>query len=96
MVIRNSLEGLSSLFGANTTASVGATISSGAVSDTSVLNSDSATLSSAASQMSQSATEDGVRMEKVNAIQSALAAGTYKVSSAEVASKVVDALLVSA
>ena len=96
MVIRNSLEGLSSLFGANTTASVGATISSGAVSDTSVLNSDSATLSSAASQMSQSATEDGVRMEKVNAIQSALAAGTYKVSSAEVASKVVDAMLVSA
>lgn len=96
MVIRNSLEGLNSLFGASATASVGTAINSGAVSNTSVLNSDSATLSSAASQMSQSATEDGVRMDKVNAVQSALAAGTYKVSSAEVASKVVDAMLVSA
>lgn len=96
MVIRNSLEGLSSLFGANTTASVGTAINSGAVSDKGVLSSDSATLSSAASQMSQSATEDGVRMEKISAVQSALAAGTYKVSSAEVASKVVDAMLVSA
>ena len=96
MVIRNSLEGLNSLFGANATASVGTAIKNGSVLDNGVLSSDSATLSSAASQMSQSATEDGVRMEKVSAVQAALAAGTYTVSSAEVASKVVDAMLVSA
>jgi flagellar biosynthesis anti-sigma factor FlgM len=96
MVIRNSLEGLNSLFGTSSTASVGAAINTGATSNTSVLNSDSATLSSAASQMSQSAAEDGVRLDKVSTVQSALLAGTYQVSSAEVASKVVDAMLVSA
>jgi flagellar biosynthesis anti-sigma factor FlgM len=96
MVIRNSLESLSSLFGTGSTASVGSTSRSGATSNTDALDSDSATLSSAGSEASQAAATDSVRTEKVSAVQSALEAGTYKVSSAEVASKVVDAMLVSA
>lgn len=57
------------------------------------ITSDRATLSSAASEISDAATGEDVRMDKVSQVQQALAAGTYDVSASAVASKVVDAML---
>jgi negative regulator of flagellin synthesis FlgM len=57
------------------------------------LTSDRATLSSAGSEVSQTAADPEVRMDKVAAVQAALAAGTYNVPASAVASKVVDAML---
>ena len=54
---------------------------------------DRATLSSAASEAAGMAGADGVRTEKVAVVQAALASGTYSVSSAAVASKLVDSML---
>ena len=59
----------------------------------SALSSDLATFSSAGSEVSQTADDTEVRMDKVAAIQAALAAGTYNVSASDVASKVVDSML---
>jgi negative regulator of flagellin synthesis FlgM len=57
------------------------------------LGSDRATLSGAGSEISQTATDSGVRTDKVSAIQAALAAGSYSVPASAVASKMVDAML---
>lgn len=53
---------------------------------------DRATLSTA-SQVASSADDSSVRMDKVTAIQSALAAGTYNIPASAVASKLVDSML---
>jgi flagellar biosynthesis anti-sigma factor FlgM len=50
-------------------------------------------LSSAGSEVSLTASEPGVRADKVASIQAALAAGTYNVPPSAVASKMVDAML---
>jgi negative regulator of flagellin synthesis FlgM len=93
MDIRNGLDGLKSLFGVESTASVAArpTCNSKA-GESGTPGNDRATLSSAGSQVSQVAQEDGVRTEKVASIQAALASGTYNVPAAGVATKVVDAM----
>jgi negative regulator of flagellin synthesis FlgM len=94
MDIRSSLEGLKSLLG--TPAPAPATTpqsKSGATAGGSALSSDQATFSSAGSEVSQTAGGTEVRMDKVAAIQAALAAGTYNVSAADVATKVVDSML---
>ncbi|HEY1209232.1 MAG TPA: flagellar biosynthesis anti-sigma factor FlgM [Terracidiphilus sp.] len=94
MDIRSSLEGLKSLLG--TPAPEPATTAqpkSGATAGGSALSSDRATFSSAGSEVSQTAGDSGVRMDKVASIQAALAAGTYNVSAADVATKVVDSML---
>ena len=54
---------------------------------------DRATFSQAAKEVSHSAARTDVRMEKVLAIQKALAAGTYNVPASEVAEKVIDSML---
>lgn len=54
---------------------------------------DHATLSTAGTEVAQTAAESGVRTDKVAAVQAALAAGSYNVPSAAVAGKVVDAML---
>lgn len=56
------------------------------------LEADDAALDSAAGEKPEAA-EEGVRMEKVMAIQAALADGSYSVPASEVASKIVDAML---
>jgi flagellar biosynthesis anti-sigma factor FlgM len=92
MDIRNSLESLRTLLGATSpvaTQGKSATPSSSG----SGLMTDRATLSSAASEISDAAAGEGVRMEKVTAGQQALAAGTYSVPAYAVASKVMDAML---
>ena len=93
MDIRNSLDGLKSLLGVNPPAPAATQPRSTAATGGSALASDSATLSSAGSEVSLTAAESDVRMDKVASIQAALEAGTYNVSASAVASKVVDAML---
>jgi len=95
MDIRNSLDGLKSLLGVNPTAPSAAQSKNAVATGTagSALESDRATLSSAGSEVSQAVSEEGVRTDKVAAIQAALAAGTYNVPASAVASKIVDAML---
>ena len=93
MDIRNSLDGLKSLLGVNPTAPSVPQGKNSAATTGSGFDSDRATLSSAGSEVSQAVSQEGVRTEKVAAIQAALAAGTYNVSASAVASKMVDAML---
>jgi negative regulator of flagellin synthesis FlgM len=93
MDIRNSMEGLRSLLGVDTTAPASAGARGSSPAGSNAIGSDSATVSSAASEVAQTASADGVRMDKVASIQAALAAGTYSVPASAVASKMVDAML---
>jgi negative regulator of flagellin synthesis FlgM len=94
MDIRNGLDGLKSLLGAAPTAgAVKQQPRSGAAASESALSRDSATLSSAGNEVSQTASDSGVRADKVAGIQAALAAGTYSVPASAIASKVVDSML---
>jgi negative regulator of flagellin synthesis FlgM len=93
MDIHNGLDGLKSLLGVTPAAPAVAGSKRSAGSGESVLSSDMATLSSAGSEVSQTAAGSDVRMEKVTAIQAALVAGTYSVPASAVASKVVDSML---
>lgn len=54
---------------------------------------DQATFSQAATEVSLVADTPSARMEKVNAIQQALAAGTYNVPANAVAGKLIDTML---
>lgn len=94
MDIRNSLEGLKTLLGVNP-ASQAAPQSKGttAALTGNTFDADRATLSSAGSEVSQAASAEDVRTEKVAGVQAALAAGTYNVPAEQVASRVVDAML---
>ena len=97
MDIRSSLDGLKSLLGTTQTAQVSTDARSTASTTTpSALESDSATLSSAAAQVSQTAADEGVRMDKVTAIQSALSSGSYNVAASVVATKLVDSMMAGA
>ncbi len=96
MDIRNSLDGLRSLLGVNPAVPSVPQSRSNAATNGSTFDADRATLSDAANEVSQAASGEGVRTEKVAAVQAALAAGTYNVSAAAVASKVVDAMLAGA
>jgi flagellar biosynthesis anti-sigma factor FlgM len=94
MDIRTGFDGLRSLLGvsqANNPAAQPA--KNGAARENNPVSSDVATLSSAGSEVAQSASDDGVRMDKVSSIQAALAAGTYNVPASAVASRMVDAML---
>ncbi len=93
MDIRSSLDGLKSLLGVNPPAPAATQPRSTTAAGGSALASDSATLSSAGSEVSQTASESDVRTDKVASVQAALAAGTYNVPASAVASKVVDAML---
>ena len=95
MEISSSLEALGSMLGVQGGVSrAGEGRSSGAAGP-GPLGADHATLSSAASEVAQSAGEDGVRAGKVASIQAALTAGSYSVPASAVASRVVDAMLAS-
>ena len=94
MDIRSSLDGLKTLLGV-TPPSTAATQRprGGTASEANALTTDRATLSSAGSEVAQSAADGGVRTGKVAEIQAALQAGTYNVPASAVASKMVDAML---
>jgi negative regulator of flagellin synthesis FlgM len=94
MDIRSSLDGLKSLLGVAPAApSATQQTKSSSTTGGSALGSDRATFSSAGSEVSLTASEPGVRTDKVAAVQAALAAGTYNVPASAVASKVVDVML---
>lgn len=93
MEIRSSLEGLNSLLGVNAPGAAQSQGTGRATAGAWGLGADQATLSSAASQMAQATSGDGVRMDKVAAVQAALSDGTYSVPASAVASKLVDAML---
>lgn len=94
MEIRNSFEGLKSLLGVNGAAAPPAAQGKAAgVAQGGAFSADSATLSSAASEVAQAAGGDDVRMDRVASIQAALASGTYSVPASAVASSLVDAML---
>jgi flagellar biosynthesis anti-sigma factor FlgM len=93
MDIRNSLDGLKSLLGVAPPAPAATQTKSNTAAGSGALASDSATLSSAGSEVSLTAAEPGVRMDKVASVQAALEAGTYNVPASAVASRVVDAML---
>ncbi len=93
MDIRNSLDSLRSLLGTTPATTPVGGPKNGATQGTSALGADQATLSNAGSEVSLSAGTDGVRTEKVAAMQAALAAGTYDVPVSAVASKLVDAMI---
>lgn len=61
--------------------------------NSSAASADEAHLSSAAKMATQTGALPDVRAEKVAGVQAALAAGTYNVSSSEVAGKLIDHML---
>ncbi len=93
MDIRNSLDGLRSLLGVSPTTQAAPQPKGSGAATAGAFDTDRATVSNAANEVSQSSSGDGVRPEKVAEIQSALAAGTYNVPASAVASKLVDAML---
>jgi flagellar biosynthesis anti-sigma factor FlgM len=94
MDIRSSYEGLKSILGVTTPSAPSVPQGKNTVANPSTLwGSDQATLSSAGSAINSVSADSGVRMDKISAIQSALAAGTYQVSASAVASRVVDSML---
>ena len=93
MDTRNNLDGLKSLLGVDPAAPAAARPGRNQPAGESALDSDRATLSSAASKVSQAARKDVVRTDMVASIQAALAAGTYKVPASAVATRIVDAML---
>lgn len=94
MDIRSSLDGLKTLLGVTpATTTAAQKPKSGSSVEGSALTSDRATLSSAGSEVAQSAADGGVRSAKVAEIQAALQAGTYDVPASAVAAKMVDAML---
>jgi flagellar biosynthesis anti-sigma factor FlgM len=94
MDIRSGLEGLKTILGVTPAAPAPPERNRGEqAAERSSLSNDSATVSSAASQVAMTAAEGGVRADKVAAVQAALAAGTYEVPASAVASKVIDSML---
>jgi len=92
MGIRSSMEVLRSLLGVSQApASSAQQVRQGPAADS--FTTDRATLSSAGSLVSQSVSEDGVRLDKVAEIQAALASGTYNLPASAVASRMIDAML---
>jgi flagellar biosynthesis anti-sigma factor FlgM len=94
MDLRSSLDGLKTILGV--TPETGAPEQrqkAGPAPDAGSLPGDRATLSSAASEVAQSAADGGVRAAKVAEIQAALEAGTYNVPASAVAARMVDAML---
>ncbi len=93
MNVNNDLQGLQPLFPSpevekaqsGKSGSAGAPAAAGAA--------DEATLSTAASAAAQVAPDSDVRMDKVAAIQQALAAGTYNVPALAVADKMISQML---
>jgi negative regulator of flagellin synthesis FlgM len=94
MDIRNGLDGLKSLLGVTQPSAPPAQSKNAPASTTTnALNSDRATFSNAGSNVASALGDSDVRTDKVAAVQSALAAGTYNVPASAVASKLVDAML---
>lgn len=93
MNVNNDLQGMQQLFSSQEVSKAQSSATQAATTQESVIGSDEATLSSAASYAAKAAPDSDVRMDKVDQVQQALAAGTYNVPSTEVASKMIDQML---
>lgn len=96
MDIRSGLDGLKSLLGVPQPVPAAAATEPKAntvAESNSALDADRATLSTAGSEVAQTAGDGIVREDKVASIRAQLAAGTYDVSASAVATRMVDALL---
>jgi negative regulator of flagellin synthesis FlgM len=97
MNARNGIANLTEIFPAQGPASAAAAKSVGSGRDGTLadgpLAGDTAQLSATATQVAQSAAASDVRLDKVASIQRALEAGTYDVPAADVAQKVIGAML---
>jgi negative regulator of flagellin synthesis FlgM len=92
MNVNNSLQGMQQLFSSTEVAQTGGRTVRSEV-EPGRTGTDQATLSAAASIAASSSPDSDVRMEKVAAVQSALASGTYNVPASAVAGKMIDQLL---
>ena len=98
MEIQSGIDGLKTLLGGVTLPPPGAAeavkIESGAgKAEAAEMGGDRATLSAMATEVSMTASEPDLRMDKVAGVQAALAAGTYDVPASAVATKVIEAML---
>jgi negative regulator of flagellin synthesis FlgM len=95
MEIRNNAEALKSFLGVSSSAAAKSLAIKRAEAEElqAIFAGDQATLSQVGTAVSGAAGLDGVRLDKVAAVQQALAAGTYNVSAAKVADKVIDSML---
>jgi negative regulator of flagellin synthesis FlgM len=93
MDIRSSLDGLKTLLGVTPPAPSAPQAKGGATAAGGAFASDRATFSNAASEVSSTAADPGVRADKVAGVQAAIAAGTYNVPASAVASKLMDSML---
>ena len=92
MNVNNNLQGLQQLFSSQEATRVSDKAQS-VDAQTEQTGADRATLSAAASLAAAAAPDSDVRMEKVNAVQQALASGAYNVPASEVAGKMMDHML---
>ena len=92
MNVSNNLQGLQQLFSSPEVTDSTAKTGAAAAQETEV-GTDKATLSSAASVAAAAAPDSDVRMDKVAAIQQALASGTYNIPASEVAGKMIDQMM---
>ena len=97
MEIRNNSEALNAFLGVSSNRSIKPAAVRGqeAQEAGAAFSGDEATLSNVGAAMQSAADRDGVRLDKVAAIQQALAAGTYNVSASEVADKLVESMLMA-
>lgn len=95
MEIRNNAEALKAFLGVSSAASAQAQqVRNGENNNAHTgFACDQATLSQAGTEVSQSAALEGVRADRVAAIQQTLAAGTYNVPASAVADKVIESML---
>lgn len=93
MNVNNDLQGMQQLFPSLEVSKAPSGATQAAKGQEPAVGSDEATLSSAASYAAQAGPDSDVRMDKVDQVQQALAAGTYNVPSTEVASKMIDQML---
>lgn|ERR1700742_2392277 len=94
MNVNNSLQGMQQLFSSqDVTRPAGQTNPSADQTTQLDAGSDRATLSAAASLAAAASPDSDVRMDKVSAIQQALATGSYSVPASEVAGKMIDQML---
>ncbi|HEY2466637.1 MAG TPA: flagellar biosynthesis anti-sigma factor FlgM [Terracidiphilus sp.] len=100
MDIRNDAEALKTFLGISPSPAEGAhpvrsdATSRGAGAAQAAFAGDQATFSRAGTEVSHATDPSAVRMEKVTAIQQALASGTYNVPASMLAGKVINAMLV--
>jgi len=94
MNVNNNLQGLQQLFPGQEVAKTSGNKAADPGSQAPVQEgTDQATLSSAASLAASAAPDSDVRMDKVAAVQKALADGTYNVPASDVAGKMIDQML---